>query len=402
MTDLVMERDPYLPWVDPEFRKNPYPWYAKLQQEKPVYKMSERDFVVSRYDDYIEYLKHPAMSMTEPDWVKPHSWRIFKDTVLFYNPPRHTEARRHMAKWFTPKMSREWTKHTAQVARDELAKISSDGVVEAHHHLCVLPAHITMCRILQVDESDPEGVIENTLRIVMAQSPVSTAEQEADSLKGFDYLFGRCRDMIADKRRNPGSGMLDALLAAQDRGEVSADEVLETLVLLYFSGAPNPAYVLASSLEHFARNPEVLSVYREQPEKRLAIVNELFRLYPPEISFTRFVTEDIEIRGVHIPKGSRIRFMTAAANRDEDVFENPNEFDYTRPPEKSHNVTFGVGTHSCAGQIISRAEVETVLTVIADAVEKIELAGEPMFMSDDRIRNYTALPLRLFMRSDAI
>jgi cytochrome P450 len=248
---------------------------------------------------------------------------------------------------------------------------------------------------LGVPEDNVEQTIENVLRIVMAQSPVSTAEQESESIKGFEYLFGQCRAMIADKRKNPGDGLLDALIAAHEKGELTENEVLETLVLFYFSGAPNPAYVLASCLEHFARNPEVFALYRTQPEARHAIINEFFRLYPPELSFTRYNREDIEIRGVKIPTGSRIRFMTAAVNRDPEVFPNPDAFDHTRPPEDSQNLTFGIGTHSCAGQVISRAEVETVLSTIADRYKHIELAGTPTVMHDDRIRNYITLPLRL-------
>ncbi|CUX58654.1 MULTISPECIES: cytochrome P450 [Agrobacterium] len=395
MLNTSAPHDKYLPWGDAGFRANPYPWYAKLRKDFPVYKIDNREYVVTRYDDYLEFVRHPAMSMTEPGWVAPHSWHVFLNTVLFYNPPKHTAMRRHSNKWFTPKLVKEWVKNTAEVTNQALDGIGPDGLVEAHHNLCVMPTHATMCRVLGVPEDNVEETIENVLRIVMAQSPVSTAEQESESIKGFEYLFGRCRAMIADKRKNPGDGLLDALIAAQEKGELTEDEVLETLVLFYFSGAPNPAYVLASCLEHFARNPEVFELYRTQPEARHAIINEFFRLYPPELSFTRYNTEDIEIRGVKIPTGSRIRFMTAAVNRDQEVFPNPDAFDHTRPPEASQNLTFGIGTHSCAGQVISRVEVETVLSTIADRYKHIGLSGTPTVMHDDRIRNYLTLPLQL-------
>lgn len=395
MLDNSVSRDTYLPWGDPAFRANPYPWYAKLRAEFPVYRATDREYVITRYDDYLEFVRHPAMSMTEPDWVPAHSWHVFLDTVLFYNPPQHTAMRRHSNKWFTPKLVKEWVKNTADVTNQMLDNIGPDGTIEAHHNLCVLPTHITMCRVLQVPEDNVEETIENVLRIVLAQSPVSTAEHERESVRGFEYLFGRCREMIAQKRKNPGDGLVDALIAAQDKGELTENEVLETLVLFYFSGAPNPAYVIASCLEHFARHPEVFELYRTEPQARPAIINEFFRLYPPEISFTRYNTEDVVIRDVLVPAGSRIRFMTAAANRDPEIFPNPDAFDHTRPPEASQNVTFGIGTHSCAGQVISRAEVETVLSIIADRFKRIELNGTPTVMHDDRIRNYLTLPLKL-------
>ncbi|MNN35552.1 Cytochrome P450-SU1 [compost metagenome] len=85
--------------------------------------------------------------------------------------------------------------------------------------------------------------------------------------------------------------------------------------------------------------------------------------------------------------------MTAAVNRDETVFKRPNVFDHTRPQEASQHVSFGIGVHACAGQVISRAEIEATLNVIASKYSRIELAEEPVTLNDDRIRNYITLPL---------
>ncbi|WP_333995244.1 cytochrome P450, partial [Burkholderia orbicola] len=95
-----------------------------------------------------------------------------------------------------------------------------------------------------------------------------------------------------------------------------------------------------------------------------------------------------------IPENSVIRFMTAAVNRDPDVFEDPNTFDHTRSMRESQMLSFGIGTHSCAGQLISRVEIEVILSAIAERYSRVELAGSPAVQHDDRIRNYLTLPLR--------
>ncbi|MBD8480379.1 cytochrome P450 [Pseudomonas coleopterorum] len=384
-----------LPWANPGFRENPYPWYARLQRDYPVYQENEKSFIVSRYDDYITFVKHPAMSMVEPEWVQPHHWRAFLDTILFYDPPKHTALRRHTNKWFTPKLVREWVKHTTEVVREALGEIDEQGYIEAHHHLCVVPTHITMCRVLGIVEDDIELATLNTLKIVGMQTPASTQADRDRAKEGFDWLFSKCRAMIEEKKANPGEGLLDAMLALEAAGEMTSEEVLQTLVLFYFSGAPNPAYVLAAILENFARQPHLFDLYRDEPESRAAMINEFIRLNPPEQSFTRYPTEDVEIRGIKIPAGSSIRFMTAAVNRDESVFKRPNQFDHTRPQEASQHVSFGIGVHACAGQVISRAEIEASLNVIAEHYSRIELAEEPVTLNDDRIRNYITLPLFL-------
>ncbi|MDT6997621.1 cytochrome P450 [Burkholderia cenocepacia] len=388
-------QDPYLPWADPAFRNNPYPWYERLQREAPVYRISEHEFVVSKYADYVEFAKHPAMSMEEPDWVKPHPWHVFKDSVLFYDPPRQTLLRRHFNKWFTPKMVAEWAKHTKELVSDALDNIARDGVVEAHHNICVVPTHVTMCRVFDIPEDDIEGVVENGLRIVMAQSPASTKAQLDDAVVGFKYLFDRCNSFVTEKRRNPGNGLADALIEAQARGELTEAEVVQAMVNFFFSGAPNPAYVLASALEHFTREPGLFDLYKTVPESRQAMINEFLRLYPPELSFTRYNKTEVTIGGTVIPADSVIRFMTAAVNRDPDVFAEPNKFDHTRSMRESQMLSFGIGTHGCAGQLISRVEIEVILTAIAERYSRVELAGSPTVQHDDRIRNYLTLPLRL-------
>ncbi|MFP3996541.1 cytochrome P450 [Pseudomonas capeferrum] len=382
-----------LPWAHPDFRRNPYPWYARLQRDYPVYQESERTFVISRYEDYIKYVKHPAMSMVEPDWVKPHNWHVFLDTILFYDPPQHTSLRRHTNKWFTPKLVKDWVQHTVDVAEAALDLIDEDGYIEAHHHICVVPTHVTMCRVLGVAEDDIDLATLNSLKIVGMQTPAATQADKDRAKEGFEWLFAKCQAMIEEKRTNPGEGLLDAMLKLEQAGEMTSREVIQTLVLLYFSGAPNPAYVTAAILEHFARDPDLYDLYRAQPDARAAMINEFIRLNPPEQSFTRYPTEDIEIRGITIPAGSCIRFMTAAVNRDETVFKRPNMFDHTRPQEASQHVSFGVGVHACAGQVISRAEIEATLNVIASKYSRVELAEEPVTLNDDRIRNYITLPL---------
>ncbi|KQP18769.1 cytochrome P450 [Pseudorhodoferax sp. Leaf265] len=387
--------DPYLPWADLAFRKNPYPWYARLQQEQPLYQISEREYIVSTYADYVEFVRLPCMSMKEPDWVKPHTWQVFLDSVLYYDPPRQTQLRRHFNRWFTPKMIGEWVKHTRSVLEEALAKVPADGRVEAHHHLLAVPTHITMCRVFQVPEDDIDGVIENALRIVSAQSPACTEEDIAQSVVGFDYLFRRCREIIAQKKLQPGTGLTDALIEAQARGELTEAEVEQTLVNFFFSGAPNPSYVLACALHHFTRDPALYQLYKTTPSVRTAMVNEFLRLYPPEMSFARYNTEEVEIQGERIPAGSKLTFMTAAVNRDAKVFADPDRFDHTRSMRESQHLSFGIGAHNCAGQLISRAEIETVLTCITERYSAIELTAEPAIRYDDRIMNYLDLPLRL-------
>src|SRR4029079_9867451 len=132
-----------------------------------------------------------------------------------------------------------------------------------------------------------------------------------------------------------------------------------------------------------------------KPDTREQIVNEIARLNPVELLLTRFPTEDVEIAGIVIPQGATITSPIGAVNRDPAIFANPHEFDYTRPLELSRNLTFGLGTHSCAGQLIARAEIEEILTLIPARLSTITLTEPPTRVISDRLVAYEKMPIIL-------
>ncbi|WP_262700702.1 MULTISPECIES: cytochrome P450 [Streptomyces] len=389
----LSSEDTYLPWSDPQFRTDPYPWYRRLQQEHPVYEL-DGTYVVSRYEDIVRYLKLPIMSV-ETAWAGQGPWSYVSDTMLGVDPPEHTARRRHTNKWFTPKMVREWARTTAEVAGRALDRVGEDGFIEAWTELAALPTHATMCRVLGLPDDDASAVVEAMFGAMRMMSAAPKPGDEELAAQAFAYLEKRVREMLADAASVDDNGMARALLAACEAGELTTRESLATTTLFYGLGHMDVGYLVAAGLDQFARRPEVFQTYKRRPEVRAAIINEIVRLDPPELSVVRYPTEDVEIRGVRIPAGTPIRFMIAAANRDPDIFPEPDAFDHMRSPDESRNLSFGLGVHSCAGQVISRAEAEAVFTEVARRFDRIEPAGEPVRANNDFARFYWSLPLRL-------
>lgn len=383
----------YLPWDDPEFERDPYLWFARAQAEVPVLCDSDGTFVVLKYDDILEYGKRPTMSV-EPNWEKAGPWSIARQSVIAQDPPKHTRLRRQTSKWFTPKIVREWVTTTAAVTNEILDTATSD-IVDGWWDLSAVPTHRTMCRVLQFADDDVVGVVHDmadTMPMLSALPREGTIEQAAG---GFDRLARRVTPMLEAKRHAPGDGLADALLAAQQRGEITDEEARATTLLLYSLGHMDVGYAIAAGLHLFAQLPEVWDDFRTKPSARDAIINEVIRYDPPELSFYRVPSEDVTIRGVNILAGSTVRFVIAAGNRDPDVFADPHRFNYHRPLEHSHNLSFGVGPHSCMGQVISRAEARTVFEALAARFTRLELAGPVQMDNTDFSRHFTALPLRL-------
>jgi cytochrome P450 len=383
------------PWSDPEFQPNPYPWYDSARAAGPVHQTDEHTYVLTRYDDVMHYAKLPVMSIREADWVNPNPWEAFENTVLSKDPPEHAKSRRLFSRWFTPKLIKEWIEYTRESTEEVLSSYKRGTPIDAHWDFGVVPTHITMARVLDLPAGDPEPLFWALWDAMLIQATDPAPGTREVSVKGLNYMFNRTEELLREKVEKPGNGLADAFIQAYNDRTITWREVLENVVLFYMSGAPNPAVLIGAGFEVFAQHPEIMREYRDKPEIRERVVNEIARLTPVELILTRFPTEDIEIHGVKIPAGSRIKFPVGAVNRDPDAFPNPDEFDYNRPLDASRNLTFGLGTHACAGQAIARAEVTEILTIISERFDSVEMLAEPELVRTDRLVAYKTLPVAL-------
>ena len=201
--------------------------------------------------------------------------------------------------------------------------------------------------------------------------------------------------MLAAKRTAPSDGLAAALLDAQRRGEISEGEMLATVTLLYCLGHMDAGYIVAAGLNLLAELPDVYDEFRNNPSARDAIINEIIRYDPAELSVYRTNTEDLVIGSVNIPAGSSIRYLIGAANRDPDVYNSPQMFDHHRPAEQSRNMSFGLGVHGCIGQAFSRAQARTIFEVVAERFSKIALVEPVVMANNDFSRHFKKLSLRL-------
>ncbi|WP_431324681.1 cytochrome P450 [Rhizobium sp. YTU87027] len=392
-----VQHDSLLPWADTAFRENPYPWYDVLRREAPVYRdpIAENTYIVSRYDDVVKFGKHPSLSMIAPSWVPKGPWSLFKDSMIVSDPPDHTAHRRRSNKWFTPKLANQWAQATAKAVNEAIDDLGPGGMIEAFRNLALIPAHHAMCAALGLPNDGYDTGSAWMHDAMTALGSAVTEEEEQRCQAAFDYLSDRVRHYLQMRRANPQPGVVSSWIEDVANGEMNEQQLFEGLLLFWATGTPNAAYLITGGLEIFARRPDVFELWKSDPGKHQAIFSEIARLHTPEISFTRFTTEELEIRGVKIPVGMMVRFMIASANRDPEVFTNPHEVDVTRSTEMNQHISFGVGAHSCPGMIISTAEANAVFNTVAQRVKRVELAGRPVYNHNDRSAAYSRLPLRL-------
>lgn len=394
-----VQQENLLPWANAAFRENPYPWYDVVRREAPVYRdpFAENTYVVSRYDDIVKFGKHPSLSMVAPSWVPKTPWSLFKDSMLTTNPPEHTAHRRRSNKWFTPKLAAQWAEATAKAVNSAIDDIGPSGLIEAYRNLALMPAHHAMCAALGLPEDGFDTASAWMHDAMVALGAAVTSQEEERCRVAFEYLSDRVRYYVRMCRQDPRPGMVSNWIELVASGEMNEQQLFEGLLLFWATGTPNAAYLITGGLEVFARQPEIFELWKNDPRKHTAIFNEIARLHTPEISVTRFTTEELEIRGVTIPAGMIIRFMIASANRDPEAFPNPHVVDVTRSTETNQHISFGIGVHSCPGMTISTAEANAVFNIVASRVKRLELAAEPIYNHNDRTAAFSRLMLRLIV-----
>lgn len=400
MSDSVVPTDEVLlPWADPQFRANPYPWYDRLRREAPLYKdpLNERTYIVSRYEDVTEFGKHPSLTMIAPPWVVKDeaAWGRFEDCIIVKDPPEHLALRQRANNWFSPKQVVRWSEAAVAAVDAIIDDLGPSGNVEAYRNLALIPAHHAMCKALGLANDGFDTAARYMMDCMMALGAAVTPEEADRCRTGFAYLQDRVDRHIAQSRANPKPGMTSAWLDLVAAGEMSERQLNEALMLFWVTGTPNAAYLITGGLEMFARDPHVFELWRSEPKQRNAILNEIARLHTAEITFDRFTTEPLEIAGVTVPADSSLRFLVASANRQPEIFSDPHDFRLDRPVGTPPHLSFGIGAHFCPGRMHSQAMAHAIYDRLAERVKRIELEGEPVYGHDDRSARFLRLSLRL-------
>jgi cytochrome P450 len=191
-------------------------------------------------------------------------------------------------------------------------------------------------------------------------------------------LYQMARDLIAERRRSPLDPKIDpttALLAARVDGQPFPDDMIVGMIRqVLVVGIIAPTVVVGSIAVHLARDSSLQDTLREQSGLIPEAVEEFLRLYTPYRGFARTATHDVDIEGRSIREGEPIALVYASANRDDDVFKNPDEFVLNRSNIGEH-LAFGMGPHVCAGIPLARLELRIAIETLLGATRKFVLDG---------------------------
>ncbi|WNG60711.1 cytochrome P450 [Archangium gephyra] len=366
------------------FKANPYPLYARLREEAPVFRIqapgNEVGWLVTRYEDVAQVLKHGGISkdrlgsMNEQQRAKmPWFFKFFTPLVqnmLSRDPPDHTRLRALVHKAFTPKYV-ERLRARVQALSDSLldaaARKGSMDLVEEFAFL--LPVTI-IAEMLGVPPGDYRKFQHWSNRLVSNTDMTDVLLSVPSVVMFTRYL----RKLIAQRRMSLGDDLLSALIQAEEAGDkLTPDELVSMAFLLLVAGHETTVNLISGGTLALLQNPEQLERLRKEPDLIGPAVEELLRYASPvEVSTERVTREDITVGGVTIPRGDLVFAVLASANRDERQFKDPNTLDLGREPNK--HVSFGLGIHYCLGAPLARLEGQIAIQTLVNRFPNLRLS----------------------------
>jgi cytochrome P450 len=254
-----------------------------------------------------------------------------------------------------------------------------------------------VCAFLRVPEQDADWL---QARVTQYVTAITTHRDAAERLNG--ELDDFARRLVAKRRAEPIDARLDivsGLLEQGIAGQAADDEVVAGFVRgLLVAADRSTTHGISAAAVHLARDPVLQELLRSHLERLPDAIEEFLRLYAPSHATARTATRDLEIRGCPIKRGEVVAMVWMAANRDPEVFPDPDDFDMDRRPNR--HVAFGHGIHKCAGQTLARLQLRVALEVLLARTRHFEVVGPTPFQTWPEY-GPRALPARLVPRESA-
>ncbi|MEY4895960.1 MAG: hypothetical protein RI890_759 [Actinomycetota bacterium] len=391
---------------DPEFRKNPHPFYDRLRTEEPVHRTPLGFVVLTRYEDVVNTLRNNDFSRDiEVNANLPESpTRKFRrenersKSMLNLDPPDHTRLRRLVSKSFTPSAIEKLRPRIQQLVDDALANAKKTGHLELVEELAFPVPFQVISDLLAMPTERGEELREWSQIITATLEPTTGVEELEKGQQAIAKMRPYLEEIIQHRRRNMGDDMLSSLIAVEEQGEkLNNDELMSFVILLYIAGHETTVNLIGNSVHALLTHPEQLDVMRRE-SCTPNMVDELLRFNGPVQHTIRTPLVDISIpvngQEMLIKKGSLVLASLGAGNHDPSVFDNPHQLDFSRSNSNRH-LAFAAGVHYCLGASLAKLETEVAVGTLVKTFNSIEFDSQPEWRDRLTIRGVSKFELNV-------
>lgn len=387
--------------LDAGFRADPYPHYARLRRDRPVFRSPLNFVMLTRFRDCHFVLHDDRFGYPEGEQVREASmlaagYESQRNFLFFMNPPDHTRMRSIVRDGLSPRVIHALREYVQRVAGRLLDKALAGGgtfdLIGSYAHS--LPFGV-ICELLGVPEADRPTVMDLAQRYLAGIGPAFaiSPEQHKDRDRALIELNSYFGSLAQQRRQKEAEDILSHLVRARDADGMAEEELLGTCVLLFVAGHSTTTNLIGNGALALMRHRDQLERFIKEPELEASAIEELLRYDVPTHMSFRVAREDVTLPdGEVIKNGQQVLIVRASGNRDPEVFPDPDRLDLARPDNR--HLSFGTGRHICLGSSLARMQGKVALRTLFDRVPGLELVSDDLeYHENPLIRGLKEMPV---------
>jgi cytochrome P450 len=404
--------------MDPAVQACPYPFYARLRETAPLYRMPSTGFyLVTSFDLCREVIRQPDLfaSGVSPMAIKPGG--VPEEVIALYenegwmptascstsDPPRHTWVRHLLERLFTARKVRAMRPYMQQMADELIDVFAERGHCEFVREFAHPLPMMVIADQIGVPRADTEKFKAWSDAIVEPFSMMITREREIECARLVVEMQQYFARLIEDRQREPRDDLLTLIAQASDDTGAPIemrDKLSIVTIDLLASGNETTTAALASGMKLLIDDPAALTRLEQDTALLATFAEEVLRLESPAQGMFRRVTADTTLGGVELHEGDHLSLRFGAANRDESQFPHAARIDLDREHPGKH-LAFGIGRHHCIGAALARQEIIVAFETLLRRLAGFRLAADappPEYVPSFFGRNLRALPIEFTAR----
>jgi cytochrome P450 len=387
---------------------DPYAYYGRLREEDPVHwNDAYALWVLTRHDDVTWMTRHnelfsSAVFKNDPKPAYPaidesdlglyeYVRNYQADQFIQHDRPEHLDMRKIVHGYFTPKAMESWRPFVVNAVKELLDAAEEKGSMDVMRDLATPLPVLVIAQMMGVPAEDRPYVRQLAEKLLyIGRGEYDRMPILTDGMKGMvEYVS----PLVDERIVRPGDDFISVLASGEKKGVFTRHQVLVNTSLLLLAGHETTINLICNGTLSFIQHPDQWALYKEDPVGRAKwATEECLRYDAPVKSIQRLASQDIEVRGKVMEKNDRIRWFISSANRDPNVFADPEKFDITRQPNP--HVAFGNGVHHCLGATLARVEGQEVFKALAERFPDLQVATEQLdYQPSITFRSLKSLPV---------
>jgi cytochrome P450 len=378
-------------------REAPVCWHEKPGPEvRSSSKLDTGYWVISKYQDLIDISRNPhlfssyvgtSFLMDPPETELPG----LQAMLINMDPPGHVKYRRLVQRGFTPRMVAELEPRIRAHARRIVDNVARKGSCDFVNEIaCELPL-ILICELMGVPDEDRPQIFDWSNALIGNDDPEMKAGADPMQVSAQMWMYSNA--LAQKKREQPDDTLISKYVHGEVDGmKISDFELNNFFLMLSVAGNETTRNATSHFMRLMSEHPDQFELLKTDVDRLLpGAIEEALRFAPPVVAFRRTALADTEIRGVAIKKGDKLVLSYPSANRDEEVFPEPDRFDIRRSP--NHHLSFGIGEHFCLGANFARMQLRCILREVITRLPDIHVVAPPKRQRSNLIQGIRSMPV---------